>query len=689
MNPTLARLDPLDGTSLVLDIETSSACDIKSGAWAYSQHSSTIIYCVVFGWQETSGARHFVEWVPQDGDLPDDIRDFVVGGGSLVAHNVSFEHAIWTNILAPVYGWPQPDDGQWRDTQAVGLYYNLPQSLKGLSGIVGASSEAKDTDGAKLMKAMANPIGGTDGQWVYDTDPEHIQRLVEYCRQDVVATLACWTQLKQLPLDAAVQWRADQAVNRRGVQLDVEYAGRILATAEKRSTALQQVVEDETLGVLKNATATPALKGWVKAAGVTLPVKVTKKKTGASKSETLDATATEKLLALPDLPPTVRTVLSIRKEANKITSLQKLKRVPLMVGSDGRLRNALQFCGAHTGRWTSYGLQLHNLPKNKLSKPVIDAAETAVRWVDHELLDILVDNPLASLSQLLRRVIIARFGYELIAADYSAIEARVLAWLCYATKKLDLFHAGEDVYVHTAASIGSGDRQLGKVCDLALGYGMGVMKFDVTAADAGCPMELRETYRVHRAWRGDNPEVCSFWHELEDAVRTSILEGVPTTAGRIRVGCPHSRGARVLTLVLPSGRALCYWSPHIVRTTKKIQSVTEDGVIVEREMTSDEIRFLTMGSDKTKMVPESTYGGKLVENVTQGVARDILSAGLTKVEAHPVYHPVVHVHDSLAAEVLNGTGDVQEFCDLLTDSPAWAAGLPLKAEGYRSDRFNG
>ena len=293
---------------------------------------------------------------------------------------------------------------------------------------------------------------------------------------------------------------------------------------------------------------------------------------------------------------------------------------------------------------------------------------------------------LDDLSMSLRGIIAAPPGREIIGADFSAIEARVLAWLAGQQDVLDVFASGQDVYVYAAKKINSTDRQLGKVATLGLGYGMGPIKFADTARSYGITLPLKEARRVTLQWRKANPAITELWSLLEDACKRSIDNpGVVTPVGAfLKVAATKD----CLMVQLPSGRAIRYWRPSVKTVTKKIQTVDEDGEIVEMERESLEVRFFTPAKDAVSMQMEVTYGGKLVENITQAVACDLLGHAMDLLEAAG-YPVVVHVHDSIACEAPVGFGSVEEFCSIMSTVPSWAPGLPLAASGYRDTRFRG
>jgi DNA polymerase len=693
-------MDPYKGI-LGVDIETASAVDLKDyGAWAYSQHPSTRVYCVVFAYSTegrvwagtTEPSYQYSVWEPEsNAPLPPQIASYVAAGGGVLAHNAGFERAVWANLLLGA-GFPPVGLDQWQDTQALGLSLNLPVTLGGLARALGCPIQ-KDEEGAKLMRRMA--VAEPDGRdgWRYPLDtPANRTRLRAYCCRDVGAMLNCYWRMPSLSVTEACVWRVDQKVNARGVYLDQAFASRCSKVAATRKTELNGEAFGITAGELANSTAVPSLKAWLAKSGVELPKVVRKHTSKASgevtyaKTETVDATTVRHLLEDPALAAEVRAVLLNRQEASKATSLAKLDRVARMVGADGRLRNALQYCGASTGRWTSHGFQVHNLRKDAMGPGEGSLVRLAIQRSDLDLLKLAHDRPLDAVSQSLRSVIVAPEGRDLVGGDFSAIEARVIAWLAGQDDVLGLFRDGVDVYAHDAAAFGSRNRDLGKVARLALGFGMGVLKLSDTGADKGIYLELLEWRRIQQAWRNDNYDITQFWYELEDAARKAIEDwGSDFYVGKIKV----YGSEQCLFLRLPSGRSLRYWRPRVVACVKTFKVVEDDGTIVEREVRTDEVRFYSVGKNKRDMVPEGTYGGKLAENVTQAVARDLLAEAMVRVEAVDPYEVVMHAHDSIAAEVPSGAGDVGEFCGIMSALPAWADGLPVKVDGYRGRRFRG
>lgn len=647
-----------------VDIESCSAADIRHGAWAYAQHESTRVWCVVFGFADDDGDYEFVTWKPGE-PVPDRAVRHLAAGLPLFAHNMQFEHAVFEHILVH-HGWPVPRDHVWRDTMQRAAAANLPASLAGAAAVIAGAEQKGDSS---AMRAMAKVKRGPDG-WIYPP-ADRLAELIEYCRQDVATTLDLARRLPEPSLTETLVISLDRKVNLRGVWIDLQRAERIARMADLRQQRLADAAFERSRYELSGTSAVQALKTWANERG--------------AGTDTLDRQTVLKLLDRDDLDPDVRALLELRVEAGKATSLGKLKRLKHMVGADGRLRWALRYHGAHTGRWSSHGLQVHNMPKDKLGAAASGVVDLAIEEHGLDLLELLFESPLSALSQSLRSVIAAAPGHELLGGDWSAIEARVLAWLAGQDDVLAVFEAGRDLYTEVARKIDSTDRQLGKVAQLGLGYGMGVLKFVATAASFGLDLSLKEARRVQKAWREANPAVTQFWFDLERAARDSLTRpGVVFQVGEhIRLRTDNA----CMRVRLPSGRMINYWRPHTKIVEKTFETVDEEGRVRSETREMEELRFFR--PDGGRMVIDSAYGGKLTENVTQAVARDVLADALIRVEHLPPYRCVLHVHDSLVAEVPKGEGDLDEFRGLLETRPHWGRSLPLKADVYRSKRFKG
>lgn len=675
---------------LAIDFETRSWRDIADGAPAYAEDPTTEVMCASFA----DEAGTVESWVPGE-ELPAWVAAaFADPEVALLAHNASFELSILASVLCPQHGWPDLPLDRWIDTMQLAQLHGLPASLENACEALKLPQQ-KDTEGGDLMLKFCRPrkVGGE----MVMPEPTffELERIKQYCEADVRATVALFQALgKVTPEERAVQL-VDREINQRGVCVDLDLAERMSKLAALRADQLAADMRDAT-GDKVTLTNTPALKAWLTARGVELPTAKRKRVNGeVVETISLALSSVQQLLARADVQADadVVQVLRARVAASKLTSLAKLDKLARMANRDGRLRCLLRYHGAHTGRWTSSGVQLHNLPKSKLkaSMPALReillaydgrtkaSGETALR-----ALEAVGGDVLSVFSQMLRSLIVAAPGHEFIGADYSAIEARVLAWLANEGNVLDTFERREDIYVADAAAIGSTDRQLGKVCRLALGYGMGAVKFLDTAAGYGVTLDAKRAQEVVRLWREANTNTVDFWAALESAFLDAL--GSPGKVFSPRPDLHFCAGGGMVGVKLPSGRVLRYYQPRVMQTTRKVEVFGPGGARETKEVEMREIRFFRPGGRGWQ--PDSTYGGKLAENVTQAIARDLLAAALVRLRSS-MYTPVLHVHDSVVSEVAAKDGNVQEFCDLITALPPWASGLPMAAEGYRASYFKG
>jgi DNA polymerase len=670
---------------LGLDFETYSGADIKVGSDAYAAHVSTGIHCAAWAFGERKDGRLVVvdegHWKPGD-KLPLGVLQHIANNGFVCAHNCTFELSILRHVAHPRYGWPTVPLASWVDTAALAALCGLPVKLSGLARALGTKSQ-KDTDGAQVMKALMRSTKGPDG-WVAPVPTgDQLERLIKYCQLDVRTMLEVLSRLPGTTAEEHAVRHVDLKVNGRGVMLDQLLAHNIAVMSKRRAEELSAQIVEITGGAVAKASATPTLKAWLIEQDVVL---AEKPRANGKSTVSIDRNAIDKLLEQPLIEPRIEAVLERRVEASKATSLAKVLRVPEMVGADGRMRYALRYCGAHTGRWSSAGLQLHNMPKvPKAQKAMLDDLRRAVCVGDYDAARMIAKpNLMQGLSWLLRSLVIAAPGKDLIGSDYSAIEARVLAWLAGQADVLQMFALGQDVYTADAKAIGSEDRQLGKVCRLALGYGMGAVKFCNTAASYGIELPLKMAREIQLNWRGANANITKLWADLEQACHFHATQRGTTVVGRLQVMGTKS----CVRIVLPSGRSLFYWHPRVQTVTRKVETVDAEGKLQRKEVTMAEFQFFTPGPDKEYMVEEGSYGGKLVENVTQAVARELMAAALVRLEDSE-YETVLHVHDSITAEINEGKGGLIEFGALMLASPDWAKDLPMAVDSYRAKSFKG
>jgi DNA polymerase len=648
---------------LHLDVETRSAVNLKRvGPWVYAQHPSTGPWCTC--WAIGDGAIQ--TWRPGD-PAPAELVEHVTAGYPIIAHNaMSFERVIWRHVLATRYGWPEPTLAQWHCTGALAAAMALPRSLDEAARALGLPVQ-KDMAGHRLMLQMARPrLIEPDGSIVWWDVPDKVRRLIAYCRQDVEVERALHQRLRLLPDGEREVFLLDARINERGIAVDLELVEAAEALVAESQAQLDAEMRKLTGGVVEKATQSGRLLTWLHARGV--------------EADSVDKPAVAELLDT-GLPDDVRRVLEVRAEAAR-SSTAKLKAFRARTCRDGRLRDNLLYHGAGTGRWSGRGVQLQNLPRPSVVADT-EAAITAIKREEHWWIDAFYGPPMAVVSDCLRGTLIASPGMELIAADFAAIEARVLAWLAGQRHLIRLFATGGDAYRHMAAEIyrrsadaiakGSIERQLGKQAVLGCGYGIGAPKFRATCAKAGIRIGEAMAERVVQTYRTTNGRIVALWRGLEHAALRALEQPgmiVPAAAGRVRFRINDD----FLWLVLPSGRPLAYAKPRI-----------EDVETPWGEL-RPQVTYLGVNSITRAWERQSAYGGKWTENVVQAIARDLLAAAMLRLE-QAGYPIVLSVHDELVAEVPAGADSVEEFEAIMCRMPDWAEGCPVAAEGWRDLRY--
>jgi len=653
---------------LFWDIETRSTVDLrKTGPFVYAEDPMTdvIVACYAFN---DEGVE---TWWAGD-PCPERIRTHIEGGGKWVAHNALFEFTLCENVLAKRYGWPVFPFENAIDTAASAASMALPRSLDGVGGVLGLDQQ-KDADGHRLMLRMCKPRKvNPDGSVVWWTDADRMSRLRDYCALDVEVE---WQVYKRLPwLNETEQkvYALDGAMNRRGVRVDIELVKAARDMALRVVKQLDRDLAEATNYEVGKTSKVLDLMQWLS-------------KHYGIETDTVDKHFVRRQLEDPNLPPQVRRVLEIRREAAK-TSTSKYKSFLDRTSSDNRIRDTLMYHGASTGRWSGKGVQLHNLPRPSTAAAALEYARQIVLKGDLPALLFLFESPMAVLSDLIRSCIIATPGRQLYVADYAAIEARVLAWLAGQLDLLKLFAAGEDVYLDMASAIyripaasmnkktHPDERQLGKTAILGLGFGMGSVKFKDTCELQSIPITGDKAEEVKNIYRTKNNKIVQFWYDLEAAARACVNGGLGTIkrVGYIR----YEMKKGFLVCHLPSGRTLWYAAPRIGLFKRDDWDEPKENCLT----------FMGVNSVTRKWERQDTYGGKLCENVTQAVARDLLAEGMLRVE-DAGYEMICSVHDELISEADMEHGSVEEFEGLMSTLPDWAKGCPVAAEGYRAERY--
>lgn len=676
-----------------LDLETFSAEPITSGVYKYAETARILLCAYAFDdapalvYDATSGAPWPVELLRRLAD-PSEV---------IVAHNSNFDRTVLRRYLPQV-----GDPARWRDTMICAYSLSLPGSLADLCELCRLPvDKAKDADGKRLIRLFCRPQ--LDGSVLSGADrPDDWARFVNYCRLDVEAMRSVYYKLPQqlLPSDVVwSEWQIDQRINDRGMQIDLELVRAASAAAAAAKEAADQIVARLTGGRAQSiGELDKLLEFCLHECGYSLP--------------DMQRSTLEARLADPALPPVVRDLLSARLSAGK-ASVKKYDALLACTNTDGRLRGCLQFMGAvRTGRWTGRLFQPQNLPRGTMSPEEVEEGIAALK---SGLASVLYTDVTALVSNCLRAAICARPGHKLVVADLSNIEGRVLAWLAGEGWKLEAFSAydagkGPDLYkvaYGRAFGIAPGDvtkkqRQIGKVMELAMGYQGGVGAFSTFARGYGvdlsemarhvkascspwdwggalrlfpgggstdlAPEEWAACDVIKRLWRRAHPEITGFWADVDSAVK-QVLAGVAPYASAGRVS--FRLYGTYLVATLPSGRPVCY-------PAARLPGEASGGCAFE---------YYGQIQATRRWSYIRTYAGKIVENLTQACARDVLASSLPAAEAAG-YKTVLSVHDELITEVPDDPRfSAAGLAAIMSSVPSWAEGLPLSAAGFAAYRY--
>jgi DNA polymerase len=673
-------------TKLHIDFETRSTSDLTVvGLDNYARHPTTDVWCMAYAFGDEPA-----ELMPSSmfGDAPYGayVCGHVESGGTVIAHNVAFELAIWNNIMVPRYGWPELKPEQCGCTMARAYMMGLPAALDKAAAAVGLDTR-KDMAGHRLMLQMAKPRKvNPDGSCVWWDAPDKLERLYAYCKRDVEVERALDTRLVELPAREKRIWFLDYQINNRGIRVDVERAAAAMEMVIHEQDRLNQRLRAVTKNFVGFASETGRLAEWVRTRGVDLP--------GVSKAVVLDALGGE-------LPGDVREALRIRREAGK-SSTAKLK--PLIAGAsaDGRIRNTMQYHGAGPGRWAGRRIQPHNMPRPSMPHELV--AEAIELFPDVEAVDVCFGPPMQVVSDSLRAMLIAAPGKELIAGDFSNIEGRGVAWLAGEEWKLEAFRkqdakTGPEIYLVSAGKIyridpatltkQSPQRQTGKTLELACGYQgwIGAFRTMETTLHVDLGLSDDEVKTAILSWREAHPAVVKLWADYEEAALHAVSSESVFEAGPPGRKVKMRRRGSFLVCLLPSGRAIYYAYPQI-RAVQTPWGEDKEAVTYMRVVDANSRK-------KEKVVPDpnaigdwqrvSTYGGKWTENFTQGIARDVLADSMLRVDGE--FPVILHVHDEIVSEVDEGTADQGRFNAMMAQTESWATGLPIAVEGWIGKRY--
>ncbi len=637
------------GRILGIDIETFSDVDlIKCGVYAYAD--SPAFEVLLFAYCFDGGETRVID-LAQGEVLPEEVAEAVFDGSVVkTAFNANFERT----CLSKYFGRYLPPDS-WHCSAVQAAVLALPRSLEDVGAVLGLD-ERKMKEGRELIRYFCVPCKPTKANGGRRRNlpchaPEKWEVFKRYCRRDVDVEKAIRRKLGKFPIPEGEMevYRLDQRINDRGVLVDMG----LVRQAVRCERLHKEVVTERAyeLTGLENPNSVAQLKGWLGENGV--------------EAESLSRKAVAELIEGAD--GEVEELLRLRLLMAK-TSVKKYEAMERSVCSDGRVHGLLQFYGANrTGRWAGRLVQVQNLPQNHL--PDLELARGLVREGRFEDVEMFYGSTPEVLSELIRTAFVPEAGCRFVVADFSAIEARVLAWLAGERWRLEVFSSHGKIYEASAAAMfhvsveevtkGSPLRQKGKIAELGLGYGgaAGAL-ISMGALDMGLSED--ELPSLVAVWRRANPHITQFWWDVDKAAVEAVVKRTRTRAGRIA----FEYRSGILFVMLPSGRRLAYVKPRMGVNRFGREGLTYEGILENKKWGRIE-----------------TYGPKLVENIVQGTARDLLAEAMLRVEKEG-YPIVMHCHDEIIAEVPEGTGSVEGMCELMAVCPAWAEGLPLRADGY-------
>lgn len=651
---------------LSIDIETKSSVDItKAGAYRYAQSEDFEILLFACKYDEEdvqlvdlTAGESIPEWILTALMNPNVIKH---------AYNAAFE---WYCLNTAGYRTPLE---QWNCTMIHGLYCGYTAGLDATGKAIGLPQDKqKLSTGKALIRYFCTPCKPTKSNggrsWNLPKHaPEKWELFREYCKQDVVTENEILKRLQAFPVPKEEQrlWRMDILMNAYGVRVDTNLIAGALAIDSHSTECL--TAEAFRITGLSNPNSATQLQQWLSGKGVDIP--------------NLQKATVEEYLQREDLPDDARKILEIRQQLGK-TSIKKYVAMDTAKGADDRVRGLTQFYGANrTGRWAGRLVQLQNLPRNYLK--TLDYARNLVKDKNYDGIKLLYGNVPDTLSQLIRTAFIPSDGNKFVVADFSAIEARVIAWLAGEQWVNEVFATHGKIYEATASQmfhvpiekIAKGNpeyslRQKGKVATLALGYQGGTAALIAMGA-LNMGLAEEELPDIVQRWRSANPRIRDLWYAVEQAALTTMQTAQPQGIyGLIfRYEGDLVYGQSFLTVQLPSGRKLFYPKPFLQ----------------ENQFGKMAIHYYTVGQQTRKWEVASTYGGKMTENIVQAIARDCLAETLKSIDRMGL-QVVFHVHDEVIIDAPVSI-TVDEICDLMAEPIPWAPGLILKGAGFESDYY--
>ena len=676
--------------TLHIDFETRSEVDIKLvGALKYAAHPSTEILCMAYAYNDEP-----VQIVHHNCQVTADFQKYMgevaTGKCMLVAFNAFFERNAFkflaprSNIFERLWCPDLAEPQYWQCTMAQSSMCGLTGNLDNVCTLLGMK-EGKDKEGKRVMMKMTKPRKPRKAEieehkengWHYDKNnnvfideaghcvklwhetPEDFEKLYKYCKQDVVVERRIHKRLPRISVPEQALWQIDQRINGTGVSVDMPRVNKAIHIMDEQKRKANTKIKYLTGFRVGKITQVAQLKKelvricedhyWT--TGNIIHGKMT--------FDSLDAQHLDDLLKT-DIPDKAKELLLLRKNNGK-SSTAKYEAIRNRE-FQGKVHGLFRFHHATTGRWGSTGIQLHNLPRGNIKD-----IETARFAFDNDAFWLFP--PVSNLlSCLIRSMLIAEEGFELCVADYSAIEARVLNWLAGQHDVVKRFEQNAKIYLEMAKVIYQNpdltekdnpiERWVGKQTELGSGFMMGWKRFREQCAGYGQIVSVELAQKAIKAYRKSHPKVVKLWYGVERMIKNAIQNKDQVYHCK---GIYAKFSKSFLRVKLLSGRLLYYYKPRIDK--------------------DNNIRFWGYDSQLHRVVEQYTYGGKMVENIVQGIARDIMAHAIKAIEGSK-YKTILHVHDEICSLVKEGEGDIDEFCDMVTDLPAWANGCPTKAEGW-------
>ena len=655
--------------NLSIDIETYSSTELsKCGVYKYTENFDFEI--LLFGYSVDGGEVQVVD-LAQGEKIPAEIINALTNDSiTKWAFNANFERVCLSAYLRkyypPVFASYSIDEdavrnyldpSAWKCSMVWSAYMGLPLSLKGV-GVVLKLDEQKLDEGKALIRYFCVPCKPTKTNGGRTRNlpchsPEKWELFKAYNKRDVEVEMNIQRKLKNFPAPDFIwdEYHLDQEINDRGISIDMELVNNAINFDELTKTQLRNDMQEITQ--LENPNSVIQMREWLAENGL--------------ETDSLGKDSVKALLKTA--PPNLKKVLELRQQLAK-SSVKKYQAMQKAVCKDNRARGMFQFYGANrSGRFSGRIVQLQNLPQNHI--PDLKEARTIVKNGDFESMAALYGNIPNVLSELIRTAFVPKQGYKFIVADFSAIEARVIAWLAGEKWRMDVFEKGGDIYCASASQmfgvpvekngVNGHLRQKGKIAELALGYGgsVGALK-SMGAVDMG--ISEQELQPLVAAWRNSNPHITKLWWDVDDAVKKVVKEKTYTEVRCIKFF--YKSG--MLFITLPSGRSLTYIKPRIGENRFGGESVTYEGV----------------GAAK-KWERIESYGPKFVENIVQAIARDILLYAM-KTLRHCFI--AAHVHDEIIIEAGKNVS-LNAVCEQMGKTPPWAKGLKLRADGYECEFY--